>query len=145
MLRKVTWLRTFNNFFSLDIRQPENEHANVEEIRQLRAELNDTKGDLARVIEERDYLNERCEILAKKLEEAKVAGDSRKERTTTSQYRVTSPRELKCKGKRRLRISIILNSMGNQRQKQCFEVKGPCKRSQHCWPTMLRTFTRALS
>ena len=117
-------LRTFNNIFSIDIRQPENEHENVEEeIRQLRTELNDTKGDLARVAEERDNLEERCQILAKQLEEAQVVGDSRKQSTTTFQDRATSPRKLEWKGKRRLRISIMLNSMRNQGRKRCFEVK----------------------
>ncbi|XP_074624304.1 uncharacterized protein LOC141882226 isoform X4 [Acropora palmata] len=82
-----------------DIRQPENEHENVEEeIRQLRTELNDTKGDLARVAEERDNLEERCQILAKQLEEAQVVGDSRKQSTTTFQDRATSPRKLEWKG-----------------------------------------------
>ena len=117
-------LRTFNNIFSIDRIQPENEHENVEEeIRQLRTELNHTKGDLARVTEERDNLEEQCQILAKQLEEAQVVGDSRKQRTTTFQDRATSPRELEWKGKRRLRISIMLNSMRNQGRKRCFEVK----------------------
>ena len=111
-------------YFSIDITQPENEHENVEEeIRQLRTELSDTKGDLARVTEERDNLKERCQILAKQLEEAQVVGDSRKRPTTTFQDRATSPRKLKWKGKRRLRISIILNSLRNQGRKQCFDVK----------------------
>ena len=147
MLRKFDLLKTFNNFFSIDIRQPENEHANVEEeIRQLRTELNDTKrdlanveeenrklrsdlelndtkGDLARVAEERDNLEERCQILAKQLEEAQVVGDSRKQRTSTFQDKATSPRKLEWKGKRRLRINTMLNSMRNQGRKRCFEVQ----------------------
>ena len=53
--------------------RPEKEHAKVdEEIRKLRTELNDTKGDLARVTEERDKLKERCENLEKQLTETQV-------------------------------------------------------------------------
>ena len=78
MFRKFDLLRTFNNFFFF-IDKPENEHANVEEeIRQLRTE--------------RDNLKERCEILAKQLEEAQVVQDSRKQPTATFQDRATSPR-----------------------------------------------------
>ena len=95
-MTKFDLLRTFNNIFSIDRRQPENEHENVEEeIRQLRTELNHTKGDLARVAEERDNLKERCQILEKQLEEAQVVRDSRKQCTTTFQDRATSPSKLK--------------------------------------------------
>jgi len=52
-------------------------------------------------------LKERCEIFAKQLEEAQVVGYLRKQRTTTFQERVTSPRELEWKGKGRIRISVI--------------------------------------
>ena len=45
-------------------------------------------------------MKERCEILAKELEEAQVVVDSRKQPTTSFQVRTTSPRELVCKGKR---------------------------------------------
>ena len=62
---------------------------------------------MARVTKERDKLKEQCVILAKQLEEAQVVGYLRKQRTTTFQERVTSPRELDWKGKGRLRISVI--------------------------------------
>lgn len=86
MFRKFDLLRTLTIFFFID--KPENEHANVEEeIRQLRTE--------------RDNLKERCEILAKQLEEAQVVRDSRKQPITTFQDVAPSPRELGWKGKRR--------------------------------------------
>ena len=50
---------------------------------------------------------------AKQLEEAQVVGNLGKQRTTIFQDRATSPRELEWKGKRRLRISVILNSIRN--------------------------------
>ena len=59
----------------------------------------------------------------KGLEEIQDVEKLVKQRTTTLQDKATSPRELKWKGKRRLRIIIILNSIGNQGRKQCLEVK----------------------
>ena len=59
----------------------------------------------------------------KGLEESQDVEKLEKQRTTTLQDKATSPRELKWKGKRRLRIIIILNSIGNQGRKQCLEVK----------------------
>jgi len=59
----------------------------------------------------------------KGLEESQDVEKSEKQHTITLQDKATSPRELKWKGKRRLRIIIILNSIGNQGQKQCLEVK----------------------
>ena len=86
MFRKFDLLRTLTTFFFID--KPENEHANVEEeIRQLRTE--------------RDNFKERCEILAKQLEEAQVVRDSRKQPTTTFQDKATPTRQSWCKGKRR--------------------------------------------
>ena len=74
------------------------------------------------VTEELDKLKERCEILERQLEEAQFVNLG-KQRTTTFQNKATSPREMEWKGKRRLRISTILNFMRNQGQKQGFEVK----------------------
>ena len=76
--------------------------------------LYDTKGHLPRVTEERDNL-------VKQLKEAQVVEKLGKPRTTTFQDLATSPRESEWKGGCRLRISIVWNSIRNQRRKQCFK------------------------
>lgn len=104
--------------FEIQIKLVENESTTGEV-------LNDTSGDSATVTEERDKSEEWCENLAKQLEEAQVVENLGKQCTRTVKDRVTSPIEGKelesWRGKRR--ISILLNSIRNQGQKRCFEVK----------------------
>ena len=65
----------------------------------------------ARVTEERNKLKERYESFVKQQGEVQFVDRLGKEPTTTFQDKATSPRELKWKGKRRLPISITLNSI----------------------------------